>query len=93
MAEFLIGFARPASMSEAEMRSWIEQRGGAGQPGLALGRARGADDHEHLWVTATADAVSTVEDQIADLILDMRLLGLRPTVMATDGGVAPPATA
>lgn len=80
-------------MSEAELRSWVDQRVGAGRPALALGRDGGLDTRELLWVTAATDGVSTTEDQIADLILDMRLLGMRPTVMAGDDGVAPPAIA
>lgn len=86
MVEVLIGFDRPESMSEAEMRDWLDHRARDGGPTLAWGRAAGPPTHHLLWVTAAPDSRSAEEDQIADLLLDMRLLGLRPTLMADTGG-------
>jgi hypothetical protein len=82
VVELLIGFDRPESLPDSELRSWIDERDRTGRPALALGRAVGGRTSELLWVTAASDAMATAEDQVADLILDMRLLGLRPTVVA-----------
>lgn len=87
IVELLIGFTRPESMSDSQMRSWINDRARTGRPALTVGRAGAAEAHELLWVTAASDAVSSAEDQVSDLLLDMRLLGLRPTIMAHPGAL------
>jgi hypothetical protein len=85
MAEVLIGFRRPESMSEAAMRSWMESRVAARRPVIALGASNDAEPDGVLRMTVTGHEDGAAEDQIADLMLDMRLLGLRPTVVSGPG--------
>jgi hypothetical protein len=91
VVEVLIGFDRPESLSESDMRDWIDQRARAGRPALTLGRTAGTTRHHLLWVRPSSDSSSAAGDQVADLILDMRLLGFRPTLMADAGGSGLPA--
>jgi hypothetical protein len=75
-----IVFSRPASLGESEMRAWIAERARERGPSLTLGRP----DHERqhvLQVRLHADGAESAEDQLTDLMLDMRLLGLRPAVL------------
>jgi hypothetical protein len=71
--EVLICFERPASLSESEMRSWVMERAQTRRPMVALDGSGPV-----LRVDIAAEAA---DDQLADLMLDMRLLGLRPTVV------------
>jgi hypothetical protein len=83
VAEVLIAFERPASMSKSEMRTWVSERGRAGPPAIALGGADGAEgDDRVLRVDVRGDSTGAVEDLLADLMMDMRLLGLRPTIVS-----------
>ncbi len=75
MAEVLISFQRPDSLTESEMRAWVTQRSDVGQPSLMLSRSL-------LRVEVDADT----DEQLAELMLDMRLLGLRPAVVAPKMG-------
>ncbi len=81
MAEVAITFEQSASLSKSEVRAWLKERTRAGTPAITLD---GADRAECgalvLRVEAPEDWTGAVEDQIADLLMDMRLLGLRPTV-------------
>jgi hypothetical protein len=38
-----------------------------------------------LRVQVRADSIEAAEEQLADLMMDMRLLGLRPTVVSASG--------
>ena len=81
MIERLISFQRPRSMSDAEMRAWIAERTRAGRSTLTIGEAGGRDpDGLVLRVDLRADSVEAADEQLADLMLDMRLLGLRPSL-------------
>jgi hypothetical protein len=82
----VISFQRPASMSESEMRAWIAERARAHQPRLALGAQHGSDnEHRLLRVKVPAHGDGAADEQLAELMMDMRLLGLRPMVLPAAG--------
>jgi len=86
MDEVLIAFSRPASLGESEMRAWIAERARERGPSLSLGRP----DHtrQHLLRVRMHVNGESAEEQLTDLMLDMRLLGLRPSLVearAEDG--------
>ncbi len=86
MDEVLIAFSRPASLGESEMRAWIAERARERGPSLSLGRPDHARQHV-LRVRLHVNGASA-EEQLTDLMLDMRLLGLRPSLVeapAEDG--------
>jgi len=85
--EVLISFSRPASLGESEMRAWIAERARDRGPALILGRPGRASQHV-LRVRMHGETLESAEDQLTDLMLDMRLLGLRPAVVS-----APPSGA
>jgi hypothetical protein len=73
-------------MSESEMRAWIAERARDHQPQLALGARDGSDkDQRLLRVKILAQSIEVADDQLAELMMDMRLLGLRPTVLPPIG--------
>jgi hypothetical protein len=81
MAQILISFQRPDSMSDSQMRAWISERARAHQPVLALGNdVREHGDGMLMRVDLQAES-EAAEGQLTDLLLDMRLLGLRPSVV------------
>jgi hypothetical protein len=84
--EVLIAFSRPASLGESEMRAWIAERARERGPALILGRPDPASQHV-LRVRMHGESVEAAEEQLTDLMLDMRLLGLRPALVdpAEDG--------
>ena len=78
--DVLIAFSRPASLGESEMRAWIAERARDRGPSLTLGRPD--HDRQHvLRVRMHAGESGSAEEQLTDLMLDMRLLGLRPLVV------------
>jgi hypothetical protein len=84
VTEVLISFQRPASMTELEMRSWITKRSAASQPVLALRRRDGpAHQARLLRAELQAESVEAAEEQLAELMMDMRLLGLRPSIVSS----------
>jgi hypothetical protein len=84
VAEVLISFRRPPSMTESELRAWIGQRARSGRPALALD---GLDDSESerqlLRVELRAESTDADEAQLSELVMDMRLLGLSPVVASS----------
>ena len=81
VAEALIALQRPAVMT-AEMRAWISHRARDGKPALALGRAAGSERGSLLLrVELRSDSPDAAEEELTDLLTDMRLLGLRPTLV------------
>jgi hypothetical protein len=81
MMAVLISFERPASMSESEMRAWITRRAMDHQLALVLSRSDGSANQSRLLrVEVRADSIEATEEKLTDLMLDMRLLGLRPMV-------------
>jgi hypothetical protein len=86
VTEVLILFQRPFSMSESEMRAWIDQRARTGRPAVALdGSASSASEPRLLRVEVLGDADQAAGDDLSDLMLDMSLLGMSPTVVSTTG--------
>jgi len=80
MAQVLIQLERPAFVTP-ELRAWINQLG----PGrVVLSRGRGVEPGRNpllLRITPHSDAEDRVKEEIDDLLTDLRLLGLRPTLM------------
>jgi hypothetical protein len=83
MAEVVITFRRPPSMSEAEMQAWVIDRALVRGRALALSRPNGQD--LRLRVEVDDDAVGEAGEELTDLMMDMRLLGLHPALVP-DGG-------
>jgi len=85
VSEVLISFRRPPSMSKSEMRAWIIERARRQQPTLALTDADGSGSPSLLHVDLRPDPKVPLEEQLTDLMMDMRLLGLRPRIVSPDG--------
>jgi hypothetical protein len=81
----VISFHRPVSMTETELRAWIAERARARQPQLALGIQDGSVTQQWLRVAVPTDSIEAAEEQVAELMMDMRLSGLRPTVLPACG--------
>jgi hypothetical protein len=83
VTEVLISFKRPVSMSESEIRAWISKQATSRQPALTLTRRHLADGPVLLLhVAPGAGSATAANEQLADLMMDMRLLGLCPTVVS-----------
>jgi hypothetical protein len=81
VAEVLISFRLPPSMTQPELRAWIGQRARSGRPALALDGLQDPDgDRQLLRVDLRADSTEADEAQLSELMMDMRLLGLCPVV-------------
>lgn len=88
VATVLIRLQRPASLT-SEMRAWISQRLGAGYAGLALGKLQRSELGDLvLRVYVREESVASADQDLADLMMDMRLLGLRPSLVGDTSGVA-----
>ena len=82
MAEVVIAFQRPPQMSPSQLDEWVSDVTLAGQRALAVSAPEeSADDGLRLRVQIDDDAVQTSVEELADLMTDMRLLGLRPEVV------------
>ena len=62
------------------MRTWVDQRMASGSPPVTLDRPDGSGDDDLLRATVSARSPAA-EDQLADLMMDMHLLGLQPSVV------------
>ena len=82
MAEVLIRLQRPALLTP-ELRAWLADRMDGGRATLARERANGSD-RGALLLRVEVPGVSddAVESEVADLITDLRLLGLRPALVS-----------
>jgi len=86
MVEVLISVTRPASMSESEMRGWVSGRSQGGGCALSLSSRGGMGNHALLLrANVRAGTGGTAEHQLTELMLDMRLLGMRPTIVTRRG--------
>jgi hypothetical protein len=82
----LITFERPASMSRSEMSGWISERAQPRSNAISLGVTDSTEkDPQVLRVEVRGNWTQAAEDQLADLMMDMRLLGLRPEIVSTPG--------
>jgi hypothetical protein len=87
MTQLLLAYERPAGLTEHDFRSWLlscttmlatRSASLAVEPGTLGGRSA-------LRLSIDADRRSTsTQDTIAGLLGDMRMLGLRPEVIAAD---------
>jgi hypothetical protein len=86
MAEVVISFRRPPTMSAAEMHAWVIDRALVRQRALVLSGPEGSQlGGLRLRVEVDDDEVETAEEELTDLMMDMRLLGLHPAVIRHDG--------
>ena len=68
------------------MRAWISERAQPRSPAIAVDLIDGAKQGpDVLRVETRGDWTDAAAEQLADLLTDMRLLGLRPTVMFVAG--------
>lgn len=78
MTEVVIRLQRPVLMT-SEMRAWLSQGVRAERPALALRLERADRGALLLRVELGSESIHAAEQELADLMMDMRLLGLRPT--------------
>lgn len=78
----MISFERPESMTESEMRAWITERGRVRPPERDPEKAGGAGTGALLLCVDVQADGKAAEEQLTDLMMDMRLLGLRPSVVS-----------
>ena len=82
MAEVVIAFWQPPQMSASQMAEWVSDMTLTPQRALAVSAPEGsASDGLRLRVQIDDDAVEAGVEELADLMTDMRLLGLRPAVL------------
>ena len=80
MPEVLIQLERPALLTP-ELRAWIGQRLGSGRVALTRSRLDGSTRGAMLLrVEVPADSETSTKDTVDELLTDLRLLGLRPTL-------------
>jgi hypothetical protein len=86
MIEVLISYQLPESLDESELRSWLAgQMSALSAEGVAFLLPESAADHDRDGLVRFAldpHASCSVEDRIAGLVTDMRMLGLRPETVA-----------
>ncbi len=83
MTEIAIALGRPALTPE--VRAWINHRPGPRRPVLTRSREPGLDRGAVLLrVDIEADSEVEVQDEVESLMTDLRMLGLRPTLLTTD---------
>lgn len=70
-------------MSDSEIQAWISKEATSRQPALLLSRRHLSDGPALLLrVAPGAGSATAANEQLADLMMDMRLLGLRPTIVS-----------
>jgi hypothetical protein len=82
MSEVLIRLERPALLTP-ELRAWLADRMDGGRAVLARERTNGSDRGALLLrVEMPEDSDDEVQDEVGDLMTDLRLLGLRPALVS-----------
>lgn len=82
MPEVLIRLERPALLTP-ELRAWLADRMDRGRAVLARERTNGSDRGALLLrVEIGDDSDDEVQDEVGDLMTDLRLLGLRPALVS-----------
>ncbi len=82
MPEVLIRLERPALLTP-ELRAWLADRMDGGRAVLARERTKGSDRGALLLrVEIGDDSDDEVQDEVGDLMTDLRLLGLRPALVS-----------
>jgi hypothetical protein len=86
MLEVLISYQLPEVLDEPELRSWLAgQMQALSAEAVAFLPPECAVDPDRdgfARFALEADAARSAEDRIADLVTDMRMLGLRPETVA-----------
>ena len=90
MIEVLISYARPESLDKPELRSWLaNQVKTLSAEAVTFLPPDRPTDHDRDGLVRFAPDLDTdrsAEDRIADLVTDMRMLGLRPETVAVYHG-------
>jgi hypothetical protein len=89
MTELFVAYERPASLTESEFHSWLVGCAKAlANTSASLTLAPGTQgDLDMVRLTVEGDPQSTsAQDAIGELLGDMRMLGLRPAVIAAEDG-------
>jgi hypothetical protein len=82
MAEVLIRLQRPALLTP-ELRAWLAERMDGGRAVLARERSNGSDRGALLLrLEVPNGSAEALESEVADLLTDLRLLGLRPALVS-----------
>ena len=82
MSEVTIHLERPALVTP-ELRAWIHHRLGSGRAGLTRSRLNESGPRALvLRVELRAKSGDAVDEEVADLMTDLRLLGLRPALVS-----------
>lgn len=83
MTEIAIALDRPAITPE--VRAWINNRSGARRPLLTRGRETGlARGRALLRIDVKGGSKAELTEEVESLITDLRMLGLRPTLLTTE---------
>lgn len=81
MPEVVIRLERPATVTP-ELRAWISHRFGSNQALLSRTRSEAPGQSTLLLrIRTEAEAGRTLDDEVDDLLTDLRLLGLSPTLL------------
>jgi hypothetical protein len=90
MLEVLISYARPESLDEPELHSWLANQAQAlSAEAVTFLPPDGPTGHDRDGLVRFAfdsDTERSAEDRIANLVADMRMLGLRPETVAVYHG-------
>lgn len=82
MAEVLIRLERPALLTP-ELRAWLAHRMDRGRAVLTRERTNGSERGALLLrVEVHGESDDGMQDEVADLMTDLRLLGLRPALVS-----------
>ena len=82
VSEVLIRLQRPALLTP-ELRAWLADRMDRGRAVLTRERANGSDRGALLLrVEVNGGSNGGAEEEVADLMTDLRLLGLRPALVS-----------
>lgn len=81
MTEIAIELDRPALTPE--VRAWLSNRGGHSRPVLTRGHLAGLSRGAVLLrIDVPASSKDALRDEVESLITDLRMLGLRPTLLS-----------
>jgi hypothetical protein len=81
MAEVVITFRRPPALTAAEMHAWVIDRALVRQRALVLSGS-GSSGDGLLRVEVEDETLDSPEEELTELMTDMRLLGLQPAVLS-----------
>jgi hypothetical protein len=86
MAEMVIAFRQPPSLTPRQMHAWVIDWALERQRALVLSGPEEAPSHGFLLrVRVDDDAPEAAQEELTDLMTEMRLLGFRPAVLDLGG--------